>query len=72
MDNTSGCLQKKVGCNAVVSAPGGYWGFTWGVLGVFLGPQTGCKKQYRMQSFRVPWSPFIKIVRVPMSSLESL
>ena len=27
----NGCLQKKVGYNAVVSASGGYWGFTWGV-----------------------------------------
>ena len=36
-DNTSGCLQKKVGYNAVVSAPGSYWGFTWGVSGASWG-----------------------------------
>ncbi len=32
-------------------------------LGVFLGPQTGCKKHYRMPSVRDLWSPWIKIVK---------
>ena len=31
--DASGCLQRPGTHNAVVSAPGFYWGFTWGVSG---------------------------------------
>ena len=49
--------HKKVGYNAVVSAPGGYWGFTWGVSGSSWGYKlvaknnTGCSQS---ESFGVP------------------